>query len=254
MNGSDERGQRPHAGRDDEHARERVREVQRHAEVDDERAHAADRQRGERPGSASAAAAAASRRRRPRGRRRPRRSRSAPWVSAIAIGSTADAGDDPAPGARRAGRPRRCGRNGLLTRSISTSVSWLIADDEDVHAPAPRPAWPAGRRAGRRACRDVDRHEHVEPDDAERRADERVRAREAPQQRRAAVPPAARPRAVIARQRAAPARRDRHEHEPRERARAKRRPSEAAASSARRAAPAARERERRVAAASACAR
>ena len=121
-----ERGQRPHRRRDRQRAAERQREMPVHAEVDDRRPHAGDAQRGgERP------ALEAHRRQRvggadQRARRPPRRSRAAPWVRREH--ERQRGGDE-----RRSARPPRgvsspaaIGRCGLLTRSISTSVIWLM--------------------------------------------------------------------------------------------------------------------------------
>ena len=73
-------------------------------------------------------------------------------------------------------------------RSISTSSIWLIADDEHVHAQRRRQQSPqqvGGADAGPATRRSL------EPDDPQRRADERVRPAEAPQDRAAPTPPPA---------------------------------------------------------------
>ena len=106
---------------------------------------------------------------------------STPCVTASAIASPAEK-TTTARARSRVISPAASGRNGLLTRSISTSSIWLIADDVDVdrepghehppEVPQPLPQRQLRQRVGR---------DQVERDDADRGPDDRVRAREAPE-------------------------------------------------------------------------
>ena len=88
--------------------------------------------------------------------------------------------------------PAAIGSNGLLIRSISTSVSWLTPT---IAMFTVRPATSVASRSRAAGGVALGRGDQVEADDRERRADERVRPAEAPQDARAARPVAARPRA-----------------------------------------------------------
>ena len=162
-----------HTGGDDV-----AREVPVDAEVDDEAAHAGDAQRrrdrealeperrqrvqradreagGDRDGLDRAL--------------RERHARAGSTVHAATIARAA-AGES---------SPAAIGRNGLLTRSISTSVSWLtptiaMLTVRPATSVASRSPTPPARAASAAAI-------SVEADDRERRADERVRPREPPQ-------------------------------------------------------------------------